>query len=97
MSDDPSFEELTGRELTKKERMKIPRRHMIERPPEERNRDFEEVNLGFTAELARIEALRCSQCPKPKCVEGCPVGIEIHELVRLVAEGRFDEAAKVIK
>lgn len=83
--------------LTKKERMKIPRQTMPEQSSEARSKDFREVNLGFTAELAKMEALRCLQCPKPKCIDGCPVGIEIKEFIRLVAEGEFDSAAKLVK
>jgi glutamate synthase (NADPH/NADH) small chain len=83
--------------LTNKERQKIPRQKMREQDPDERNRNFEEVNLGFTAALAVREAQRCLGCKKPKCVEGCPVNIDIAEFLRLVSEERFDEAAKVIK
>lgn len=86
-----------GKELTAKERMKIPRQHMVEQAPGLRAQNFTEVNLGYTAELAKMEAIRCLQCPKPKCVEGCPVGIRIDDFIRLVGEGKFDEAAKTIK
>ena len=86
-----------GKDLTKKERMKIPRTPMREQPPDERNHNFTEVNLGYTAELAKLEALRCLQCPKPKCVAGCPVGISIHDFIQSVADGRFDEAARILK
>jgi glutamate synthase (NADPH/NADH) small chain len=86
-----------GNELTKKERMKIPRTPMREQTPEERAHNFEEVNLGYTAQLAQLEAVRCLQCPKPKCVDGCPVGISIHDFIQSVADGRFDEAARILK
>jgi len=64
-------------QLTPKERLKIPRHSMIEQDPEVRSRNFEEVNLGYTPELAIEEAQRCLQCPKPTCVQGCPVNIQI--------------------
>ena len=58
--------------LSNKERMKIPRQSMPEQDSVERAHNFKEVNLGFTEELAMLEAQRCLQCPKPSCVEGCP-------------------------
>ncbi|NUN07877.1 MAG: NADPH-dependent glutamate synthase [Ignavibacteriaceae bacterium] len=84
-------------ELTKKERMKIPRQVMPEQNPEERRSNFKEVNLGFTEELAVMEANRCLQCPKPVCVEGCPVGVQIRDFIKLVSEGDFLGAAAKIK
>lgn len=69
---------------------------MPERPPEERRTDFEEVNAGYTAEMAVAEAERCLLCARPTCVTGCPVGVHIVEFVRLVGAGRFDEAAEAI-
>ena len=70
---------------------------MPERDPVQRASDFDEVNLGFTARLAVEEAERCLRCPRAKCIEGCPVGVRIDEFIVLVAEGRFEEAARVIE
>jgi glutamate synthase (NADPH/NADH) small chain len=84
-------------ELSKKDRMKIPRQPMPERDPEERSSNFKEVNLGFTEELAKMEALRCLQCPKPVCIDGCPVGVKIDEFIKLVSAGAFLEASAKIK
>jgi len=84
-------------ELSKKERLKIERQAMLEQKPEVRAHNFEEVNLGYTGMLAVLEAHRCLQCPKPLCIEGCPVGIRINDFVALVADGKFAEAAQVIK
>ncbi len=70
---------------------------MPEQPANVRNKNFSEVNLGFTEELARLEAERCLQCPKPKCVEGCPVGVKIKDFVALVAQGDFIGAAAKIR
>lgn len=84
-------------EISKKDRMKIPRQQMPEQEPDIRNKNFQEVNLGFTEELARMEALRCIQCPKPTCITGCPVGINIRDFVSLVAEGDYLGAAAKIK
>ncbi len=82
--------------LTKRERMKMSRVEMLERDAAERSRSFEEVNLGFTAEMAKLEAMRCLECAKPKCVAGCPVGIQIDKFLRLVADGQIGAAAEVI-
>jgi glutamate synthase (NADPH/NADH) small chain len=83
--------------LSNKERMKIPRQMMPEQDPNVRNKNFLEVNLGFTDELAKMEAQRCIQCPKPVCIQGCPVGIKISEFIKLVAEGDYLGAAAKIK
>ncbi len=84
-------------ELTNKERMRIPRQAMPEQPPLQRVRNFLEVNLGLTEELARMEAERCIQCPKPSCIPGCPVGVKIPEFIQLVADGDFAGAAAKLK
>ena len=70
-----------------------PRVPMPERPAAERARDFDEVPLGYTPEQAQVEASRCLLCKKPQCIAGCPVGIDIPGFVKLIAEGRFEEAA----
>jgi len=66
---------------------------MPERPPEVRPKDFAEVPQGFSEVEARLEAGRCLLCKKPQCVTGCPVGIDIPGFVRLITEGKFEEAA----
>ncbi|MDH7516447.1 MAG: NADPH-dependent glutamate synthase, partial [Bacteroidota bacterium] len=86
-----------AQELSKKERMQIPRQKMPEQAPETRRRNFNEVNLGFTEELARMEALRCLQCPKPACVTGCPVNVKISEFIALIADGDYAGAAAKLK
>ncbi|MBI5642513.1 MAG: NADPH-dependent glutamate synthase [Deltaproteobacteria bacterium] len=80
-----------------KERMKIPRQTMPEQDPNERVRNFYEVPYGYTAEQAIEEAKRCIQCKKPLCVGGCPVNIDIPWFIRLIAEGKFIEAAHKLK
>ncbi len=84
-------------EISKKDRMKIQRQQMPEQEPEVRNKNFKEVNLGFTEELAKLEALRCIQCPKPTCTTGCPVGVKIRDFISLVAQGDYLGAAAKIK
>lgn len=84
-------------DLSKKDRMKIARQPMPEQDAVERSRNFGEVNLGYTEELAMLEAKRCLQCPKPVCVDGCPVGVQIKDFIALVADGDFAGAAAKIK
>ena len=83
--------------LTNKERMKIPRQKMPEQDQTIRRNNFNEVNLGLTEELAKLEALRCIQCPKPTCIEGCPVEVKIGAFVGLIAEGDYLGAAAKLK
>lgn len=64
---------------------------------ERRTRTFEEVALGYTGEQAVAEAQRCLQCKAPRCVEGCPVGVDVTAFVRLIGEGRFDEAIRKVR
>lgn len=84
-------------ELSRKERMARPRQQMPAQQPDLRIHNFDEVNFGFTAALAVLEAERCLQCPRPKCVEGCPVGVRIDDFIEHVAGGRFEQAAEVIQ
>ena len=70
---------------------------MPEQDPKVRARNFKEVPLGYTPEMAIGEAARCLQCKKPLCMEGCPVNVEIPAFLGLIAEGKFAEAARKIK
>lgn len=62
-----------------------------------RARNFDEVALGYTAEMARTEAARCLQCKKAPCIAGCPVGIDIPAFIRLIREGDFTGALRKIR
>ncbi|MFH1370876.1 MAG: NADPH-dependent glutamate synthase [Planctomycetota bacterium] len=77
--------------------MAIPRQQMPQRPGDERNKDFKEVNLGLAEQVAIREAQRCLQCKNAKCVPGCPVGIDIPGFIKLIAEGDFLAAAELIR
>ncbi len=81
----------------KKKSVRIPRQKMPTQDPKLRVRNFNEVNLGFDAEIAQKEAERCLQCAKPLCVEGCPVNINIPEFIKLIKEGEIQEAVRSIK
>ncbi len=79
----------------KKER--APRQPMPHQPAEVRRKNFEEVALGYTEDMAKTEASRCLQCRNKACVEGCPVGIDIPGFIAKVAEGDYAEAARILK
>ncbi|MCX8129245.1 MAG: NADPH-dependent glutamate synthase [Clostridia bacterium] len=70
---------------------------MPEQDPNVRNKNFTEVALGYTEEMAKEEAQRCLQCKHKPCVEGCPVNVQIPEFIKLVAEGRFEEAYEKVR
>lgn len=69
---------------------------MPEQDANVRNKNFKEVSLGYTAEMAIEEAKRCLNCKKPLCVGGCPVNIRIPEFIAKVAEGDFLAAYEII-
>ncbi len=73
---------------------KIP---MPEQPAEERTHNYNEVPLGYTLEQAIEEAKRCLECPRPLCMQGCPVNINIPAFVKLMAEGDMRGAIRIIR
>jgi glutamate synthase (NADPH/NADH) small chain len=70
---------------------------MVEQEPQVRNKNFNEVALGYNEELAVKEASRCLQCKKPLCIDGCPVNIDIPAFIQLIVEKDFIGAARKIK
>jgi glutamate synthase (NADPH/NADH) small chain len=84
-------------DISNKDRMKIQRHHMVEQDAQKRARNFEEVNLGYTEEMAMEEALRCIQCKNPTCMQGCPVNVKIPQFIQLISEGKHKEAAATLK
>ena len=76
--------------------MALKKNPMPEQEPLVRNKNFDEVALGYTAEAAIDEATRCLHCKNMPCVAGCPVNVRIPEFIAKVAEGDFDEAYKII-
>ena len=76
--------------------MTLTKTPMPEQDPKVRARNFQEVALGYTAEMAMEEAGRCLNCKKPHCVEGCPVNVRIPEFIAKVAEGDFKAAYEII-
>lgn len=69
---------------------------MPEQDPNVRNKNFEEVALGYTKEMAMEEATRCINCKNKPCMSGCPVCVRIPEFIAKVAAGEFEEAYKII-
>ena len=76
--------------------MRLDKNPMPAQDPNVRNKNFDEVALGYTEEMAIDEAKRCLNCKNPKCVSGCPVNVRIPEFITRVAEGDFDGAYEVI-
>ena len=69
---------------------------MPSQEPNVRNKNFKEVALGYTEEMAVNEAKRCLQCKNHPCRSGCPVEIDIPGFIKHVAEGDFEAAYNVI-
>lgn len=69
---------------------------MPEQKADVRNKNFDEVALGYTKEMAMEEATRCLNCKHQPCKQGCPVGVPIPEFIQEVAAGNFEEAYKII-
>ena len=79
-----------------KKNMSLTKVPMPEQKPDVRNKNFDEVALGYTAEMAMEEATRCLNCKNKPCVGGCPVNVPIPEFIEKVAEGDFEGAYEVI-
>ena len=75
--------------------LEVLRTELIPRSAVDRVADFLEITTGFDETTAREQARRCIQCPKPTCVEGCPLHNRIPEWLTLTAEGHFLEAAEL--
>ena len=69
---------------------------MPEQKADVRNKNFDEVALGYTKEMAMEEATRCLNFKHQPCKKGCPVGVPIPEFIQEVATGNFEEAYKII-
>ena len=87
---------LRGASLKAADRMKIPRQDMPARDCEERSRSFSEVNLGLDIDVAIQEANRCIECPDPKCIAGCPVGIDIRSFISCLSNQDLAGAADIL-
>lgn len=73
------------------ERIKMPQQE-----PQVRNKNFSEVSLGYTEEMAIAEASRCLNCKNRPCVSGCPVNVAIPDFISKIVKGQFEEAYQTI-
>ncbi len=76
--------------------MRLTKNPMPSQEANVRNKNFDEVTLGYTEEMALDEAKRCLNCKNKPCVSGCPVNINIPEFIKKTAEGDFEGAYQVI-
>lgn len=76
--------------------MSLEKIKMPEQAANVRNKNFQEVTLGYTAEMAKEEATRCLNCKHKPCMNGCPVNVRIPEFIMEVAKGDFSAAYKII-
>lgn len=65
--------------------------------PDKRIHNFQEVALGYSLEEAKMEASRCLNCKIPRCIEGCPVNVDIREFIQEIKNGNYEQGLKVIK
>ena len=80
-----------------KDRMTIPQQNMPTAEPAKRAREMSEVALGYTKEMAVLEANRCLQCKNQPCVNGCPVNVQIPQFIAQIQKGDFKAAVDIIK
>ncbi len=76
--------------------MSLTKQPMPHQDPEIRNKNFNEVALGYTPEIAKEEALRCLDCRHKPCVEGCPVRIDIPRFIKQIREGDEERAYRIL-
>jgi glutamate synthase (NADPH/NADH) small chain len=79
------------------DRYEIPPQDMPQQDPLARRANVNEVALGYTETEARLEALRCLQCKKAPCIEGCPVQIEIRDFIAAITDADYGRALAIIK
>ncbi|MBA4387158.1 MAG: glutamate synthase (NADPH), homotetrameric [Verrucomicrobia bacterium] len=89
--------EKKGGKLTPKDRLSIPLQDMPAQDPAIRRCNMNEVALGYTAEQAKLEAMRCLNCRNAPCIAGCPVRINIPAFILAIAAGDFARAIGIIK
>ncbi|HOH54228.1 MAG TPA: NAD(P)-binding protein, partial [Fervidobacterium sp.] len=75
-----------------KDRIPLP-----EQSPELRRKNFDEVAIGYTLELAQEEAKRCLQCKVPTCISGCPVGIDIPRFIKELVNENLEKSFRILK
>ncbi len=78
-------------------KVNLNRQEMPRQAPEVRARNFREVALGYTPEQAQAEAMRCIQCKRRNCVDGCPVNVDIPDFIKAMRENDMPEAVRILK
>lgn len=76
---------------------KIPRQHMLQQDAKKRIFNFNEVPLGYDEKTAMTEAVRCLQCKKPACVDGCPVNVDIPGFIQAIKDGLMLKSFTIVK
>ena len=77
--------------------MAIERQHVKEQDKMQRRHNFDPVESNLTDEQVKLEASRCLHCKKPRCVQGCPVNIQIPDFIQAIKEGNLDKAGEIIR
>jgi glutamate synthase (NADPH/NADH) small chain len=80
-----------------KPKLDLNRVAMPRQDPKVRARNFNEVALGYTEDMASKEANRCIQCPKRPCVDGCPVNVDIPEFIKAIRDNNMPESVRIMK
>ncbi|MCJ7443989.1 MAG: NADPH-dependent glutamate synthase [Methanotrichaceae archaeon] len=78
-------------------KINLNRMDMPKQSPKVRKFNFQEVALGYNKDQAKAEAARCIQCKKPKCIEGCPVGVDIPEFIKSINDENMPDAVQSLK
>ena len=77
--------------------MAIERQHVKEQDKIQRRHNFDPVESNLTDEQVKLEASRCLHCKNPRCVQGCPVNIQIPDFIQAIKEGNLDKAGEIIR
>lgn len=77
--------------------MAIERQHVKEQDKMQRRHNFDPVESNLTDEQVKLEASRCLHCKNPRCVQGCPVNIQIPDFIKAIKEGNLDKAGEIIR
>lgn len=78
-------------------KLDLNRVEMPKQEPKARAKNYNEVALGYTSEMAMAEAKRCIQCPKHPCIDGCPVNVDIPDFIKALSDGNMPESVKILK
>lgn len=77
--------------------MAIERQHVKEQDKMQRRHNFDPVESNLTDEQVKLEASRCLHCKNPRCVQGCPVNIQIPDFIQAIKEDNLDKAGEIIR